>query len=204
MDREEWNRRYAGSDLLWTAEPNRFLKAEADELPPGRALDLACGEGRNAVWLAERGWQVTGVDFSDVGLGKAARLAEERGVSVEWVSADVRRYVPRAHAYDLVAILYLHLPGDQRRAVLAGAARAVAPGGVLLVVGHDSSNPADGHGGPQDPAILFTADEVARELPGLTVQRATPVRRPVASPRGEVHAIDALVRAARRRSFTTQ
>ena len=79
MGREEWNRRYAGSELVWTAQPNRFLVAEAGDLPPGRALDLACGEGRNAVWLAERGWQVTGVDFSDIGAREGARARGRAG-----------------------------------------------------------------------------------------------------------------------------
>ena len=140
MDSTEWDRRYAGSELVWTAEPNRFLVAEAEGLAVGRALDLACGEGRNAVWLAQRGWQVTGVDFSQVGLDKAARLAEQRGVSVEWLRADVVDYVPPAAAFDLVAIFYLHIAGAAMRDVLPRAAGAVAPGGTLLVVGHDPTN----------------------------------------------------------------
>ncbi len=197
VDRQGWNQRYEGRELLWSARANRFLTAAAAEIAPGRALDVACGEGRNAVWLAERGWQVTGIDFSDVGLGKAAELAEQRGVTVEWVCADLHEYAPPAEAFDLVAILYLHLSADGRRRVLEQAARAVAPDGVLLVVGHDASNPADGYGGPQDPAILFTPDAVAAELPGLSVQRAERVLRPVATLQGEVHAIDAIVRATK-------
>ncbi len=74
MDRNAWDERYAGDELVWSAQPNRFLVAEVETLPPGRALDLACGEGRNAVWLAERGWDVTGVDFSNAGIDKARRL----------------------------------------------------------------------------------------------------------------------------------
>ncbi len=197
MDRESWNERYAGSELLWTAQPNRFLAEDAADLSPGRALDLGCGEGRNAVWLAERGWAVTGVDFSDVGLAKAAGLAAERKVSIEWVQADVREYVPEPGAFDLVAVLYLHLAPDERRHVLEHAAAAVAPGGVALVVGHDTTNLTEGYGGPPDPTILFTPQEVAAELPALHAERAERVRRPVASPDGEVEAIDALVRARR-------
>ena len=199
VDREAWNRRYAGSELLWTARPNRCLEAEIASLPPGRALDVACGEGRNAVWLAERGWQVTGVDFSDVALAKARRLAGDRGVSVAWLCADVRQFVPPSRAFDLVAVLYLHLTAPERRDVLAGAADALAPGGVLLVLGHDASNPAEGYGGPQDRAILFTPEDIVTELPGLAVERAERVRRAVASVEGDVHAIDAIVRARRRR-----
>src|SRR5215217_8837648 len=106
MDNRGWDIRHSGSELVWTAEPNRFLAAEAADLTPARALDLACGEGRNAVWLAERGWRVTGVDFSQVGLDKGALLAQERGVTVEWLRADLVEHVPPARAFDLVAILY--------------------------------------------------------------------------------------------------
>ena len=197
MDREQWNTRYAGSGLVWTAEANRFLVAEVADLEPGRALDVACGEGRNAVWLAERGWEVTAVDFSAVGLAKASKLADERGVGAEWIEADLLEFVPRPGAFDLVAVLYLHLPAGARGVVLARAAAAVAPGGRLLVVGHDASNLTDGCGGPQDPAILFTPSDVAGELPGLRIERAERVRRPVAAADGDAHAIDALVRATR-------
>jgi SAM-dependent methyltransferase len=197
VDREHWNRRYANSELVWTADPNRFLVEEVADLEPGRALDLACGEGRNAVWLAERDWDVTGVDFADVGLAKAAKLSAEREVEVEWVHADLLEFVPERGRYDLVIVLYLHLVADERRRVHAAAAAAVARGGVLLVIGHDTSNPIVGCGGPQDPTILFTPEEVAAELPGLRVERAVKVRRPVGAGDGNVYAIDALVRATR-------
>ena len=90
MDREDWNRRYEGEGLIWTAEPNRMLVTEVGRMVPGRVLDLGCGEGRNAVWLARQGWSVTAVDFSDVGLDKGRRLADAHAVTVEWVLADVR------------------------------------------------------------------------------------------------------------------
>jgi len=115
MDRQAWDQRYSGEDLLWRADPNRFLVAQVRDLAPGRALDVACGEGRNAVWLAEQGWTVTGVDFSQVALDKARRLADQRGVMVEWVNADVVDWEPPRAGYDLVALLYLHLPEEQRR-----------------------------------------------------------------------------------------
>lgn len=197
MDSAGWDRRYAGSELLWTAEANRFLVAETEGLAAGRALDLGCGEGRNAVWLAERGWQVTGVDFSPVGLDKAARLAEQRGVSVQWLLADVVDHVPPPGAFDLVAILYLHIAGAAMHDVLRRGAGAVAPGGTLVVVGHDPTNIQEGYGGPQDPAIVMAPDEIAEALAGLEIQRAERVRRPVPSAGEDVHAIDALVRAAR-------
>jgi SAM-dependent methyltransferase len=199
MEREDWNRRYAGRELLWTGEPNRFLVAEAAALAPGRALDLACGEGRNAVWLAERGWHVTGVDFSEVALDKARRLAAARGVEGEWIAADLLAYHPEPRSSDLVLLFYLQVSAEQRRPVVRAAAEAVAPGGVLLLVAHDRSNLEEGHGGPQEPAVLYTAEDVAADLDGsgLRIERAERVERPVQTPEGERIALDALVRAAR-------
>lgn len=199
VDREEWNRRYAGTELLWTARPNRFLVGEADDLPPGRALDLACGEGRNAVWLAEQGWRVTGVDFSDVALAKARELAAARGVEADWVQADLLDYRPERRAYDLVLLFYLQLPADQRREIVRAAADAVAVGGTLLVVAHDSSNLEHGHGGPKEAAVLYTAADVVSDLDGsrLEIERAGRVERPVATTDGDETALDALVRARR-------
>ncbi len=199
MTSADWDRRYAGSDLVWTANPNRFLVAEAGDLPPGRALDLACGEGRNAVWLAERGWRVVGVDFSAVALDKARRLAAARGVEAEWVQADVVAHEPDSRGFDLVIAFYLQLRADSRRSALRAAAEAVAPGGALLVVAHDRTNIEDGHGGPQDPSVLYTADDVAADLEGtgLAVERGERVERPVETPDGERTALDVLVRARR-------
>jgi SAM-dependent methyltransferase len=197
MEREDWDRRYQGTELLWTAQPNRFVAAELGELPPGRALDLGAGEGRNAVWLAERGWRVTAVDFSPVALDKARGLARARGVAVDWVLADLREYRPERAAYDLVLVAYLQLFPAERAAVLRGAAAALAPGGTLLVVGHDLTNLAEGIGGPRDPAVLYTTGSIVAELDGLTVYRAGRVRRPVDTAAGSGAAVDTLVLATR-------
>jgi len=196
---DEWNRRYAGAELVWTARPNRFLVAEVAGLQPGRVLDLACGEGRNAVWLAEQGWAATGVDFSDVALDKARALAGARGVSVEWVHADLLDYRPAAAAYDLVLLFYLQLPAHERRRVLRAAADGVAAGGTLLLVAHDSRNLEHGHGGPSDPGVLYTPEDVAADLDGsgLELERAELARRTVETGDGERVALDALVRARR-------
>ena len=140
MEREDWNRRHGESGQLFGVDPNRFLVAEVDGLAPGRALDLACGAGRNAVWLAEQGWQVTGVDFSDVAIDNARRLAGDRGVAVEWLVADLGEWEPAANAFDLVVVLYLHLPAEERRPIMRRAAAALAGGGTILVVGHHSAN----------------------------------------------------------------
>jgi SAM-dependent methyltransferase len=197
MEREDWDRRYYGTELLWTAEPNRFVAAELRDLPPGRALDLGAGEGRNAVWLAGRGWRVTAVDFSPVALDKGRGLAQARGVGVDWVSADLRGYRPEPAAYDLVLVAYLHLLPAERAAMLRGAATALARHGTLLVVGHDLANLAEGVGGPQDPAVLYTPEAVVAELTGLEVRRAERVRRPVDTEAGTSEAVDTLVLATR-------
>ncbi len=195
MDSATWDERYGVQDFIWKTEPNQFLVAEIAEIAPGRALDLACGEGRNAVWLAEHGWQVTGVDFSPVGLAKAGRLAREHDVDVEWVEADVVEWDPPRAAFDLVIVFYLHLPATNRTRVLAHAQDALAPGGTLLVVGHDLSNLTHGYGGPQDPTVLFTPEEVAIDLERLRIVRADHVNRRVDTDQGSKVAIDALVRA---------
>jgi 2-polyprenyl-3-methyl-5-hydroxy-6-metoxy-1,4-benzoquinol methylase len=197
VKRKDWNRKHGERGLLFGAEPNRFLVAEVGDLPPGRALDLACGAGRNAVWLAERGWRVTGADFSDVALANARGLAAERGVEVEWVDADLLEWEAPPRSFDLVVVLYLQLPADERRSVLDRAAGAVAPGGTILVVGHDLENLNGGWGGPKDPRVLFTAEDVAAELPGLEIEKAERVLRAVETEEGEAQAIDALVRARR-------
>ncbi len=197
MDSQEWDRRYAGAELVWTAEPNRFVVAELQDLAPGRALDVAAGEGRNAVWLASRGWQVTAVDFSAAGLDKGRRLAQARGVGIDWVHADVRDYQPEAASFQLVLVAYLQLHESELDGVLRRAVTALAPGGVLLVVGHDVTNLAEGTGGPPDPAVLYTPESITRSLGGLTVVRAERVRRPVATADGHRAAVDTLVRAIR-------
>jgi SAM-dependent methyltransferase len=199
MDHLGWDERYAVDELVWTAEPNRLLVAEVDGLAPGRALDLACGEGRNAVWLAERGWAVTGVDFSAVGLDKARRLADTRHVSVQWERADITEYQPPAEGFDLVIVMYLHLPEASRRVAFRRAAGAVAPGGTLLVVGHDNTNPNEGWGGPKNTAVLYGPDDIIADVAALDIVKAERVRRPIQTDDGERTAIDVLVRAVRSR-----
>jgi SAM-dependent methyltransferase len=195
MQREDWDRRYAAVENLWATRPNRFLVAEAAEISPGRALDLACGEGQNAIWLASLGWDVTGVDYSEVAIAKANARAERDGVAVEFASADLVEYEPRRGAYDLVLVLYLHIPSVERAAVHAKATAALAPGGTFLLLGHDRANLTDGVGGPSDPDILYTADEIAAELPGLEIEKATTVLRDVDGE--DRDAIDTIVRARR-------
>lgn len=192
--RTRWDARHAAAEPIESSAPNPVLLAEAERLTPGRALDLGTGDGRNAVWLARRGWEVTAVDFSSVALARARELAEAAGVNVDWRLADLVEFTPPPGAFDLVTLFYIHLPPDERRAIHAAAAAALAPGGVLLVAGHDRSNLSEGVGGPQDPAVLFTPAEIAGEFPGLIVERAEVMRRPGTGERGP---IDAVLRAVR-------
>ncbi|MBT8203115.1 MAG: methyltransferase domain-containing protein [Acidimicrobiia bacterium] len=196
MTSGQWDDRYRAQGLVWTADPNRFLVEAVAGLEPGSALDLACGEGRNAVWLAANGWRVTGVDFSPVGLDKARLLAAEAGVAVDWELADVTAWEAPAR-HDLVIVLYLHLDPPAVRAALRRAVAAVAPGGRLLVVGHAVRNLTDGYGGPPDPALLFEPEQIAGELGDLSVERAEEVLRPVEVDGAVETAIDALVLARR-------
>lgn len=199
MDSSAWDARYAStSGLVWSAEPNRFVVESVAGLTPGAALDLAAGEGRNAVWLAEQGWRVTAVDFSPVAVERGRELAAQRGVPVEWRIADVTAYRPVPSCYDLVLISYLHLPAADLAGVLASARRALRPGGTLVVVGHDLANLTDGTGGPQDPAILLTPETVVDGLAGLRIRRAETARRPVrTTDGGSVDALDTVVVATR-------
>jgi SAM-dependent methyltransferase len=196
--REDWDRRYAKVENVWSAKPNRFLVAEVESLAPGRALDLACGEGQNAIWLASLGWRVDAVDYSPVAIAKARARAERDGVEVAFEEADLVEYEPQPAAYDLVLLLYLHLPAEEHRLVLTRAARALAPGGTLVLLGHDLLNATEGVGGPSDASLLYTPDEMARELEGLEIEKAERVLRDVAG--SERPAIDCLVRARRQRS----
>jgi SAM-dependent methyltransferase len=200
VDSQQWDERYSGAEFEWSTRPNQFVAAELADLPPGRALDLAAGEGRNTVWLAERGWRVTAVDFSRVGLEKGRKLGAARGVNdrqVDWIVADLRDYQPERGAFDLVLIAYVQVSPDLRGKVLADAAAALAPGGTVFVIGHDVTNLTEGVGGPQVPEVLYTPEAVSAELPGLRVVRAERVRRTVEREDGPATAIDTLVRAIR-------
>jgi SAM-dependent methyltransferase len=183
---------------VWTQEPNRWVQEVVAPLPAGRALDVAAGEGRHAVWLARRGWRVHAVDFSAVALERGRALARLHGVEdrVTWEVADVVAAAP-AGGHDLVLVCYLHLAAEAMRSVVRDAAGGVAPGGLLLLVGHDARNPAAGTGGPQDPAVLYSPADVLGHLAGtgLQVTRAQTVRRDV--PGADRPALDALVVAHR-------
>lgn len=201
MDAEAWDQRYAASELVWSREPNQLVAAELAGLTPGTAVDLAAGEGRNAIWLASRGWSAYAVDFSQAALDKGARVGD--GLDVTWVCADATTWQP-AQPVDLVVMAYFQVPADDRRRAVRSAVMMLRPGGTLLLVAHDSTNLTEGTGGPQDPAVLMTADDVLADLDGIEVEvvRAERVAREVSptDPHGGAErrtAWDCVVRAVR-------
>ena len=204
MDSTTWDKKYKDSELLWSADANIWVKDLTQDQPAGTALDIAAGEGRNALWLVARGWEVTAVDFSVVALQRARALADEHlgrdADRLTTLEADVETWVPKVRSYDLVLVAYLHLPEQLRRSVMRAAAEAVASGGTLLVVGHDLENLGSGHGGPQNPEVLYRPSDIVADIEpaGLIVDRSETAARSVTDGQGQpAEAFDALVVARR-------
>jgi SAM-dependent methyltransferase len=174
-----WNERFRGERYAYGTEPNDFLRAHAARIPPGRVLCLAEGEGRNATFLAGRGHLVTAVDFSAEGLRKAARLAGERGVTIDLVEADLAIYEPEADAYAGVVSIFCHLAPPLRRRLHGAVARALVPGGVFLLEAYTPRQLAFGTGGPRDPALLVEPEELGAEVAALAVEHLVEVVREI-------------------------
>ena len=196
----EWDARYAEVDRVWSGNPNGTLVTEVAGLPPGRALDVGCGEGADAVWLARHGWDVTALDVSQVALERAAVHAEQAGVQVRWIHAGLLDASLSPGVFDLVSAQYPVLrrsPTNQaERALLA----AVAPGGVLLVVHHADIDPDDARERGFDPADYVQPAQVASLLDEhwqLEVDEKRP--RTVATGAGAGHSVDQVLRARRLR-----
>ena len=198
IDAAGWDERYKKSDLVWSAGPNTFVVEQVAGLAPGRAIDLAGGEGRNAIWLAEQGWDAELVEFSAVAIEKAAAIAHHRGVPLRTTLADVTS-APALEPADLVLVCYLQLPNASLTPALAHAATLVAPGGTLLVIAHERDNLEHGYGGPSDPTFLPTVAEVLAAIDGqgLLVEHAAQAERRVETDEGPRQAIDLIVRASR-------
>lgn len=197
-DKEAWEERYRSHSRVWSGQPNPVLVAEVAELTPGTALDAGSGEGADAIWLARRGWRVTGVDLSSTALDRARAHADELGLDVSWQQQDLAES-PVADRYDLVAAHFLHLPAGPRRALFRHLSTAVAPGGTLLVVGHDPSDLETTVSRPPLAELGWTADEVAGSLgDGWTVVVAEARPRTAVDSNGrEVIVRDAVLRARR-------
>jgi SAM-dependent methyltransferase len=199
----DWEDRYTEHEQIWSGEPNPVLVDVSDGLQPGRALDLGCGEGGDAVWLAENGWEVTGVDISSTALAHAAALADERGVGsrVTWVAENLEEFEP-AGDYDLVFSFYLHTPVDFPRAeVLRRAAATLTEGAHLLVVGHEGLPPwAEAHHGHQHQFLTAEQEIAALNLPPEQWRTVLAEARPreLKGPEGQRAVIDDVVVLLRR------
>lgn len=176
---EKWNERYANKELVWSITPNQTLVVETGRLLPGKALDLGAGEGRNAIWLASRGWRVTAVDFAENGLVKARQLATREQVDIQWLCEDVTLYQPGNEVFDLVIMLFLHVPEPDRNQIIQNSIAGLATGGHFVYIGHDVTNIGQGLGGPQDPSVLCTPEDITANLPGFEITRAEVVTREV-------------------------
>ena len=191
--RMQWDERHRSGDFEGSG-PNGTMVHAVGGWEPARALELACGSGTNAVWLARQGWQVTAVDWSPVALSNAQRQAHDAGVRISLLEKNLFDWTPPESAFELVLAVYLHLPPAQRLPVYAAAVRGLVPGGCLVVIGHDRSNAVEGQPSHPEPERLFTAaelgDELVRNDAGLSVERADAVRQ---QPAPEHNPIDALL-----------
>ncbi|GAC1575084.1 MAG: class I SAM-dependent methyltransferase [Candidatus Dormibacteria bacterium] len=195
-DAASWDRRYR--ERSWPSDPDELVTQTLSDRAPGRALDLGCGTGRHAIWLAHRGWSVTGVDVSAVGLATAAARAEREDVRLQLVHAGILEFAAPPEGFDLVLLANVHPAAGERRAVLDTAAGSVAPGGHLLLIGHHLDNL--GRAGPPDPERLYTVERVRDALPaGLTVELLERVEAPTG---GHSDAPDVAVIAWLRRPST--
>ena len=172
MSNAFWDDRYAKAAAegmaVWSSEPNAWIAQVTGTLPPGTAIDLAAGEGRNAVWLASRGWRVTAVDFSATGLSIGRTRAAEAGLELDWVTADATSWVSPTPV-DLVVIAYLQLPAAELSSAISNAIASLAAGGTLALIGHDSENLEHGVGGPKDAAMLHDLEVVRSAAAGLDI-----------------------------------
>ena len=163
-----WDERFAKDGYAYGTRPNRWLEAQAGHLRAGgRVLCLGEGEGRNAVWLAERGHAVEAIDGSAVGLAKAQALAARQGVTIATTVADLADFVPAPAAYDAVVLVYLHLPPALRAVVHARAAAALRPGGLLVLEAFTPAQLGFTSGGPRQADMLYTAELLRADFPGL-------------------------------------
>ena len=186
-----WNERYASVDRVWAKKPNALLMEFAAQLPPGRAVDIGAGEGRNAIWLAHEGWAVTAIDISDVGLARAAAQAAEEDVALETVVGDWREY--RAPApFDLAVISFMH---PRENHMFEWARELLAPGGHLFTVGVDLSEL--GKRGPKDPDKLYTTERLRAALAGFEVLRCEKVAYQGETTQGPKRVVDSVAIARR-------
>ena len=198
MDAQFWDDRYGSREQLFSGNPNGVLVTEVADLTPGQALDVGCGEGGDALWLARRGWQVTAVDISRTALDRAAAAGSDVAGRVAWSRADLTATPPPARSFDLVSVQYFPLEHEPDDLALYGLLAAVTPGGTLLFVGHDLAD-LTGHE-DFDPRDYYQPDEVARLLDDdwiVLINERRPRTAP--APEGTPHTHDTVLRAERLR-----
>ena len=174
-----WEQRFAGEPYFYGTEPNEFLRASLPTLPRGAAMCLAEGEGRNAVFLAESGYQVSSVDLTQAGVDKTKRLAEERGVGVDAVVGDLADFDLGYERWDLVVSIFAHVPADVRRSIHRRVVDSLKPGGALLLEAYTPDQVGRGTGGPQDSELTMTLDSLREELAPLIFTHAEELDRDV-------------------------
>jgi SAM-dependent methyltransferase len=175
----DWDERYSEAGFVYGTEPNEFLVSVVNKIPKTRILSLAEGEGRNAVYLASLGYQVTGVDGSEVGLRKAAQLAAERGVAITTVHADLSTFEIAPEQWDGIISCYCHVPSEIRIPLHHAAVRGLRSGGVFVLEAYSKEQLAYGTGGPSSPDMLMSLDDLKQELAGLEFAHADTVVREV-------------------------
>ena len=198
-DYADWDQRYAGSDQVWSGEPNAALRHEVASLHPGRALDVGCGEGADAIWLASIGWGVTALDVAEVALGRARARAAEAGVSVTWIHSGLLDAELPPNGFDLVSAQYPALRRTAQDDAEHALLDAVAPGGTLLVVHHDVSDPSQALENGFDPNDWVGPRNVASLLGAEWQIEVDEVRdRTITGGAGAHHSKDVVLRATRR------
>jgi SAM-dependent methyltransferase len=196
----EWDARYSEREgAMWSGRPNGRLVVEVVDLAPGRALDVGCGEGADAIWLARRGWTVTAIDISDVAISRARFAAEQDGVEVEWVCGDAQLTPFPARSFDLVSMQYPALPKAAGETAVRALLDAVRPGGLLLVY-HDLDDAHREHMKSRgfDPADYVGVDDLARLLGEDFTIELRAVEPRVDPPPDTPHIADVVLRARRR------
>lgn len=198
-DAQFWDEMYSSRDQVFSGEPNGVLVTEVAGLPPGQALDVGCGEGADALWLARRGWLVTAIDISATALRRAARTGADVAGRVSWARADLTTMAAPAGAFDLVSVQYFPLPRRPDRSALRGLLAAVAPGGTLLIASHDLADLPPRHDHGRDPGAYYQPADVARLLgDGWTVLADETRPRTAPAPPGTHHTNDTVLRAQRK------
>ena len=174
-----WNERYDTADYQFGVSPNDFLVEKASDLPVGKTLCLADGEGRNGVYLAKLGHRVTGIDLSSKGQAKARKLAEAENVQLELIEANLVEYDLGDTSWDCIVSIFFHLPSKIRRQVHAKVASALTPGGVLILEAYTPRQLEFGTGGPPNADALMTLDALEGDFPDLTFEYAVEKEREV-------------------------